>query len=168
MWEEEWDARCFLRLEIKTSPHTKFNEEGFFWWLTMKSCKDVWGIHFRKKKKKKLPTCRKLQGVASHRRTKLLHHHNAVFVECPLQQRNDSDTCQGECVTAGSAHNLTLVSVQRPTDEPTGKQKARRRSPSACVLVCLVVLFAVSQVLVGENRRVKLCSDDYQTIIHVS
>lgn len=148
-------CKMVLRLEIKTLPHKKFNEEGFFWWnsgLTMKSCKDVWGIHFRKKKKI-LFTCRKLQSVASHRGTKLLHHHNAVFVECPFQQRDDSDTCQEKCVTAGLAHNRTLVSVQGPTDEPTGKQKARRRSPSACVLVCLVVLFAVSQVLVGEKSE---------------
>uniref|UniRef100_A0A3B5QNK0 Secreted protein n=1 Tax=Xiphophorus maculatus TaxID=8083 RepID=A0A3B5QNK0_XIPMA len=35
-------------------------------------------------------TCWKLQGVASHWRTELLHHDDAVFMERPLQQRDDS------------------------------------------------------------------------------
>ena len=128
---------------------------GFFWWnsgLKMKSCKDVWGIYFKKFKKNFL-TCRKLQSVASHRGTKLLHHHDAVFVERPFQQRDDPNTCRKKSVAAGLAQTSDLSISARPTDEPTGKQIVRRCSPSACVLVCLVVLFAVSQVLVGGKKK---------------
>uniref|UniRef100_A0A3B3UC51 Uncharacterized protein n=1 Tax=Poecilia latipinna TaxID=48699 RepID=A0A3B3UC51_9TELE len=35
-------------------------------------------------------TCWKLQGAASHWRTELLHHDDAVFMESPFQQCDDS------------------------------------------------------------------------------
>lgn len=82
-------------------------------------------------------TCRKLQSVASQRRAELLHHHHAVFVECPLQQGDDSNTCR----------ESELRLLLRQPNRNQGSQQ--RRSPSASVLACLVVLLAVSQTLVG-------------------
>lgn len=91
-------------------------------------------------------TCRKLQSVASHRRTELLHHHYTVFVESPFQQGDYSDTCR---------KNTWWKSVNSKPDISGSRhlgQLHQGHSPSASVFARLVVLLAVSQFLMDKIR----------------